>query len=365
MKTNHLILSALLMANSSLAAQPFQIIGNFQNAGNQWIHFLYMNDSLQKQSDSAFALNGRFVFKGKICEPTMAYIRTGDRKIDAQLFFEQGITKIAGDTAFPNRVMAYGGASTTDFNLYNEMEEPLQQQRDSLTYIISNLRGSGDTAQANKLWKEFQILIQTHKQTEEKWMLEHRNSAVNAYLIYALYMIPGAYAKGDSLLALMTEQVRQSKYIRKRSNVNQLRERTQAGKPVTHFVQADTSGKSFSTKEFSGKYFLIDFWASWCGPCRRENPALVKAYHKYHPKGFEVLGVSFDRTRQAWIAAIEKDTLEWKHVSDLKGWDNEAGQLYAINSIPENFLIDKSGTIIAKSLRGEELNAKLKEIFGE
>jgi thiol-disulfide isomerase/thioredoxin len=108
---------------------------------------------------------------------------------------------------------------------------------------------------------------------------------------------------------------------------------------------------------------LVDFWASWCGPCRKENPAVVAAYQKYKDKGFDILGVSMDDNKDKWLAAIAKDNLTWTHVSDLKGWQNAVGKMYSVTSIPFNLLLDKEGKILAKSLRGADLEAKLAEIF--
>jgi peroxiredoxin len=139
----------------------------------------------------------------------------------------------------------------------------------------------------------------------------------------------------------------------------------QIGKQAPVFVQNDTAGKPVSIEDFRGKYLLIDFWASWCSPCRAESPNLVAAYHKYKDKGFTILGVSLDRDKQRWLQAIADDKLNWTQVSDLKFWDNEASNLYAVSSIPSNFLLDPKGIIIAKDLRGDDLNDKLKEIFKE
>ena len=111
-------------------------------------------------------------------------------------------------------------------------------------------------------------------------------------------------------------------------------------------------------------YVLIDFWASWCGPCRKENPFNVALYNQYKDKGFEIYGVSLDQDPTRWKGAIEKDGLTWNHVSDLKGWSSAAGQLYGIRSIPSTVLLDPAGKIIAKNLRGEALAAKLAEVFG-
>lgn len=135
----------------------------------------------------------------------------------------------------------------------------------------------------------------------------------------------------------------------------------QVGKQAPEFAQPDVNGKIVKLSDFRGRYVLVDFWASWCHPCRDENPNLVKAYAVYKEKGLEVLGVSLDdkQTRNAWIKAIEKDGLPWIHVSDLKGWQNEVAVLYGIRAVPQNYLIDPQGKIIAQNLRGEDLTSKL------
>jgi peroxiredoxin len=133
------------------------------------------------------------------------------------------------------------------------------------------------------------------------------------------------------------------------------------------FTQADVNGVPVKLSSFRGKYVLIDFWASWCGPCREENPNVVRVFNKYKEKNFTVLGVSLDKQsgRADWLAAIKSDGLNWTQVSDLKFWNNAAAALYYVSSIPANFLIDPNGKIIAKDLRGDDLDAKLKEVLGK
>lgn len=135
------------------------------------------------------------------------------------------------------------------------------------------------------------------------------------------------------------------------------------GKKAPAITQLTPEGEPFSLSDLRGKYVLIEFWASWCPDCRRENPNLVKTYATFKDKNFEILGVSFDRELDDWVAAIKKDKLTWKHISDLQSWQNAAGTLYGVRAIPQNILVDPKGVIVAKNIQGEELNAKLAELL--
>jgi len=148
--------------------------------------------------------------------------------------------------------------------------------------------------------------------------------------------------------------------------ISEMLERTMRlmeGAKAPEFTQISPEGTPVKLADFKGKYVLLDFWASWCGPCRKENPNVVKLYDKYKTKGFEILGISLDQNRERWLQAIQADKLTWKHTSDLKGWSNEVSKLYEISAIPKTFLIDPNGIIIARDLRGAALEGKLAEIF--
>lgn len=172
------------------------------------------------------------------------------------------------------------------------------------------------------------------------------------YLPFAEAYIEAFAAKDPASAAAMQQEVAQLKAF-------------MSGGVAPDFAQPDTSGVELKLSSLRGKVLLVDFWASWCGPCRRENPNVVQMFNKYKDKGFDILGVSLDSNRDKWLEAIKKDGLIWHHVSDLKGWGNAVAQQYGVNSIPHTVLLDREGKIIARGLRGPALEQKLAEIFNK
>jgi thiol-disulfide isomerase/thioredoxin len=189
----------------------------------------------------------------------------------------------------------------------------------------------------------------------------HPSSYVSAFEIYSNFSYNLDKDQLDAIYKKLDSTIQASYFGKKISKTLEIANQTAIGKPAPLFAQNDIQGKSVPLASFKGKYVLIDFWASWCGPCRAENPAVVKAYKHYHSKGLDILGVSLDEDKDKWAEAIKKDQLNWAQVSDLKGWENSAAMQYGVQGIPMNFLLDPQGEIIGKDLRGADLDKKLAE----
>ena len=224
---------------------------------------------------------------------------------------------------------------------------------------------TNDTARVNQIMKEYNSFQEDMNKVSVKFIKENKNAYLSVLLLENFLMrqyltpeeVKGYYEKLDKSL-LETKSAKNIKKVLDSMTGNTL------GKPAPNFSAPSPEGKTISLKESLGKVTIIDFWASWCGPCRAENPNVVAMYNELHDKGLNIIGVSLDKDAAKWKEAIAKDKLTWAHVSNLKFWDEPIAKQYNVQSIPATFILDAKGNIVAKDLRGDALKAKVKELLG-
>jgi len=255
-----------------------------------------------------------------------------------------------------------GGALFTDYDNIAAAQDANQKRGSELRNEYNAARQAGDTTRQNAIIKEYEDGAKKVEEMQIEFVKGNTASAVSAFLVRNIYGYKPLVEMQEGLAMLDSTLAGSPYYKAMIERIGKL-EKVAIGKIAPDFTMLDVDGKPLALSAFKGKYVLIDFWASWCGPCRKENPHVVELYNEFHEKGFDILGVSLDQKKDAWLKAIEDDQLAWSQVSDLKGWKNEVAQLYGVSSIPHTVLLDKEGKIVAKNLRGDELRAKVAELL--
>jgi len=364
-----LIVFSALVSSSQIKSKNtflFKIKGSVQNYDKTKIYVHHRWDDIDF-TDSANVVNNAFKFELNSAEPNM-YWFTSTRDFNAQpnlIFFvdDNHVTvKLKGDSLGASLVEA--GQTQKDYLAYKALGVDLMSKQQKLQADFTIATQNRDEAAMNAIQQNYQTLNNDYIERLKYFVKTHNKSAVSGYIIYKELCSPNVpIASAEEALLYLNKSLRGSKFMNLASKkINDIKG-TQIGSEATDFSQNTPDGKQIKLSDFRGKYVLVDFWASWCRPCRLENPNVVAAYNNFKEKGFTVLSVSLDSNREQWIAAIQTDQLAWDNISDLKGGANAAALLYGIQSIPQNLLIDKTGKIIAKNLRGPALEEKLKEFI--
>jgi len=378
-------LLAIVFLFSRCAPEPeqFMVSGNIKmaNGAKLYLNELKTNDIIKIDS-TILDEEGNFSFTGMSNIPAFYALKSGNNYLTLILKNNDRVIVTANMEDFAASAEIEGSPeSQRALRLRKKLEYSIQRP-DSMGVFYQSIIGTREINRVRDSLNQLSEYIITNHTNETKVFIEENPSSLASLMALYQQIAPRRYvltpeedfeyfAMVDSALyntmpeseAVITLHSQIQEMKRQKAEKESIESEVGVGIKAPEIILPNQFGDTVKLSDLKGKYVLIDFWASWCKPCRLENPVLVRNYNKYHEKGFEIFQVSLDKKEKAWLDAIEKDNLTWIHVSDLKFWNSDAAALYHIQSIPANFLIDKKGIIIAKNLRGDALEAKLSELF--
>jgi peroxiredoxin len=313
--------------------------------------------------DSSLITNGKFSFKGTIDYPEVYYITIPATRSSVPFFIEPSGITVNINIKDINKTKIIGSKIQTEYDRYLDQLDQYNTKIRENYQLYNAAMELKDPVKAHYYDSLTNAIDHEREQFSKKYALENSKSWISPYIVFRNSW---SYDMGDleKTLDNFDTTLSHSIYVGFLKNYLFTLKRVAVGQRFVPFTMPDTTGVPVALASLVGKgYLLVDFWASWCSPCRQENPNIVALYKIYHDKGLDILGVSFDSNRDRWLKAIKDDGLEWYQVSDLAGWDNNAGKLYGIRSIPSNLIIDPAGKIIAKNVLGDDLKKQLEVIF--
>jgi len=315
--------------------------------------------------DSAISNKGNFKMKGAVEYPVVVYLSARNTRNRTQFYLENSEITVTGklDSLFDAKIS--GSKTQDELRSIIDANEPLSKKFNEIYIQFQGAKQENNAEKAAQLQKQLDDLEKEMGQIEKDFVNNHPSSFVTPSILASMSYemeateIEAAISKLDTNVA----KVKVIQDLKARAAAMKL---VSIGQKAPDFTLNDVKGNPVSLySKVGAKLLLVDFWAAWCGPCRGENPNVVKVYNEFHKKGFDVFGVSLDRTKDDWTKAIADDKLTWTHVSDLQYWNCAPAKLYAVSAIPANFLLDETGTILARNLRGDALYNKVNEVLGK
>ena len=359
----------LIVACNNLKDNEFLISGTangVENGKKVFVEIQTETGSLAK--DTAVVKDGKFELKGITDGIDIGFIRIENEEINLPIILEEGKIEINIVKDSLHKSTLGGTPNNEKFHTFNLetraiSEKVVKFEKDNGP-AMQKAQMSKDTVTINKLLKEYKKFQNEMNDYSKKFIKENPDAYLSVLLLENFlmrqYLTPEevkTYFNG------LSKEIQDTKSGKKIKTALDALNAVVVGKPAPNFSAPSPDGKTISLKESLGKVTIIDFWASWCGPCRAENPNVVALYNEFHPQGLNIIGVSLDKDATKWKDAIAKDGLVWPHVSNLKFWEDPIAKQYNVQSIPATFILDAKGNIVAKDLRGAELKAKIMELL--
>ncbi len=348
-------------------AKPFQINGNIDGLKQGYVVLKNKIDGKLITVDSTQLSNGSFTLKGKIRLPEVyALLVADDNKMygTKSLFVEPGEIMVNADVNNIKKARISGSDSEGKLQAFKKQLQTWDDRTNGLYKKYKEAVKAGNTSEQDKINGQIATSFQEKMGFIKKHVMGNLSDPLSPYIAMT-YLVSSGISESEleKIAKGFGPELDASKYAFEVKSYYNVLVKTGVGETAPNFSLTDKDGKTISLSNMKGKYVLLDFWASWCEPCREENPDILKMYNEFKGKGFTVLGVSIDTDKGAWLKALKEDKLPFANVIDVAGWDSKVGKQYGVRSIPHSLLLDKQGKIVAKNLRGAELRKKLGEIL--
>ena len=339
-------------------------------ANGKLAKLIYLEGRMPKTKDSAIVTSGKINFSGKVDTPEMYYLAIDGIRGNLPFIIENADFEIEinKDTLFASEVS--GGKENDLFIEYREYQKNLVKANQEYGQTFREARMNNDSLTMELMRKKYDSLMTISKNNDVEFIKKHSDYAVSALLFEQLYTNKAIEdEKASELYELLSDYAKNTRAAKDVKKLLDINKATAVGSIAPEFSAPDKDGNMIALKDVRGKVTLVDFWAGWCRPCRMENPNVLSVYRKYHDKGLEIIGISLDgapnqpNAKEAWLKAVEEDSLPWTQVSNLKYFEDPVAKQYNIQSIPSSFILDADGKIVAKNLRGAELEVKIAELL--
>lgn len=366
MKKLIILFAVFALAVSCAKESKFVVTGTIDGAEEGQVLLQKRTPGGYSVLDSAELENGTFRLEGFVEYPQMVTLSLKDKRGGLNFFIENTEITINGHADSIYQASVTGSKTQSEFETFRASSEEMNSELRKVydRYRVARMEGNEELSAS--IEKEIDAIDARHVEMQKEFISNNPSSYISPVVLYEI-----SYSlESDELEALLNQL---DTTLNKVEIVTDLKERlvqmksVAIGQKAPDFTLNDVNGNPVSLYSKIGgatKLLLVDFWAGWCGPCRQENPNVVKVWQAYNSKGFDVFGVSLDQSADEWKKAIEKDKLTWTHVSDLRYWNSAPAKMYAVRSIPANFLLDENGVIVAHNLRGAALEEKVKELLG-